>query len=92
MPWYKFTCRHGGGHMASEEEYVWFNVVIRAARRRRVWEAWVQRSDWWNAAGEMVHARRLPVAVRTKQTEQYRKIISDAETMLARLALMGGKR
>ena len=86
MPWYKFEARHGGGHMACDVEYKWYDEKLTKSGDE--WEDWVRHGDFHDAVGEVKIVKDLPSKVREAKISRCLEDIQSASDMITRLCKM----
>ena len=83
--WYRFEAMHGGGHMATDFEYEWFDYVLSPGDERATWDAWVTGEGFRDPIGGVALVSVLPSDVRRDLIEGCEERIREANEMLDRL-------
>ena len=83
MAWYRFTARHGGGHMGDSEEYVFYDSFDQPGEDE--WTTWVDRRGFSNAKGSVEKVDALPTPVVERMRRDYLDRIVNAREMLTLL-------
>jgi hypothetical protein len=83
MPWYKFTSKHGPGHMGHSEVFQFFNHKLDKEELRYEWEHTFR--DYDDNIGDAKIVRKLPAVITlTKKLQLIHKIqgaVKDLESL-----------
>ena len=86
MPWYRFTSKHGPGHMGHSKCYRFEDRKLNPEELRETWEDVFREYD--NCIGDAVIVRKLPIGVAISKKLNFIWLIEDSvKTLKSRFGI-----